>query len=335
MINWIRHFRAFAIIGVVVLHVAAGSLSDEVVGSLNWIFANFYNSASRWCVPLFIMLSGALLLSNKKNESILEFYRKRAHKVLIPTITWTFVYLIWFFAKSSYKNEGYSTDLLILFFKGELYYHLWYIYMLVGFYVFAPFLRKFVNNLGKEELFFLVVISFILSISNEIAAIILKANNTFFMVKFISYMPYFIFGFYIFKYPPTVKHLKSTLVFLISIVATFTLYWIFTSIESSFSYYFYNYLSLNVVLMSLVLFIWGRGYLENKKVGFVTSVLDRNSFGVYLIHPIFLEVLRWFYGDEFRNLGWGTIPILSIVILFISNLVIEILQKSSYLRRIV
>ena len=46
-------------------------------------------------VPLFVLLSGALLLG--KTESYRIFLRKRCLKVLIPWIIWTFLYMIYYF----------------------------------------------------------------------------------------------------------------------------------------------------------------------------------------------------------------------------------------------
>ncbi|MFZ4557738.1 MAG: acyltransferase family protein, partial [Pseudanabaena sp.] len=66
---WVDKARIFAVIAVIVLHVSA----IVVVGIKDfndpqWWFGNIYDSMVRWCVPVFVMISGALLLSETKNE---------------------------------------------------------------------------------------------------------------------------------------------------------------------------------------------------------------------------------------------------------------------------
>ena len=335
MISWVGHLRATAIIGVILLHVAAASFINEPVGSMNWLSANFYDSLSRWCVPLFVMISGTLLLDNEKNESIQEFYNKRASKILIPTVAWTLIYLSWLTVKSFFKGIDVSDNFVKLILNGEIYYHLWYVYMLVGLYAFTPFIRKLVISLAKKELEILLFITFFLSISNEIVSIIFEIEDTYFLVKFLSYVPYFIFGHYIFKYPVRLKYLKLLSILLISFLCTFSFFWVSAANATSFQYYFYNYLSINVVVMSVTLFIIGSKFFENKKIGKIFSQIEKNSFGVYLIHPIYFELSNQLIFNKLTLNDFLLIPLVVAWVLFLSTTTIFIIRKSYYLRKIV
>src|SRR5947209_18818104 len=75
--------RAAAIFLVLLTHTAAPVLKASPLGSVNWLAACIYNAASRCCVPLFVMISGALLLEPGKTESLGAFFRKRVLKVVI------------------------------------------------------------------------------------------------------------------------------------------------------------------------------------------------------------------------------------------------------------
>ena len=61
--------RVIAILGVIWLHV-----SGEVVtaspnpGDEEWWVGNVADAFSRWCVPLFVMASGALLLPQRADD---------------------------------------------------------------------------------------------------------------------------------------------------------------------------------------------------------------------------------------------------------------------------
>ena len=69
------------------------------------------------------MISGALLLG-RKEEPLMDFFKKRANKILLPFIVWSLIYYTW----STYLwNPGYSVkEFLILFLNNNVYYHLWY-----------------------------------------------------------------------------------------------------------------------------------------------------------------------------------------------------------------
>src|SRR3546814_5311212 len=56
---------------VVVLHVAAMNFG---VFDHQWWASNFYDSLTRSCVPVFLMISGVLLLG--KQETLAVFFRK-------------------------------------------------------------------------------------------------------------------------------------------------------------------------------------------------------------------------------------------------------------------
>ena len=56
------YLRVAATFAVVVLHVAASKWSAADVNGATWKAFNFYNSAVRWGVPIFIMISGSLFL---------------------------------------------------------------------------------------------------------------------------------------------------------------------------------------------------------------------------------------------------------------------------------
>ena len=82
--------RAFAIIAIVVCHIGGLYLTNfGVVNTLENNFAYFLNSFAHFGVPLFIMISGALLLN--KDRSFKVFFSKRALRLFPPLIFWLIV----------------------------------------------------------------------------------------------------------------------------------------------------------------------------------------------------------------------------------------------------
>src|SRR5690606_39050828 len=87
--------RWLAALAVVLLQCAAQAVSDaDAYGSRDWLAANLYDSAVRWCVPVFVMVSGALMLDGNKPLEARQFYARRAARICAPLIFWTVFYLI-------------------------------------------------------------------------------------------------------------------------------------------------------------------------------------------------------------------------------------------------
>lgn len=74
-----------AAFAVVLIHVSAGAVVKT--DSSTWFASQVFGCLGRWAVPVFVMISGALLLSNPKHEPILQFYSKRS----IWSILWSFM----------------------------------------------------------------------------------------------------------------------------------------------------------------------------------------------------------------------------------------------------
>jgi surface polysaccharide O-acyltransferase-like enzyme len=146
-------------VAVVWLHVCADVLLKPDVGLAEWWTGNIADAASRWCVPMFVMLSGALLLSDRKPLSPREFYIRRAARLLPALIFWTALYL-------AYRRLRDHTSLMELLkdtVKGEPYFHLWFLYMIVGLYAVTPLLRIVVNHGGRRMLVTTAVIIFVMA----------------------------------------------------------------------------------------------------------------------------------------------------------------------------
>ena len=80
--NWISNARIVAIFSVVCLHIAAYAVLNAELGTANWWSGNFYDAATRWCVPVFVMVSGALLLEPRPQEGRKLFIMISAHDMI-------------------------------------------------------------------------------------------------------------------------------------------------------------------------------------------------------------------------------------------------------------
>ncbi len=150
--------RIWATLCVIALHVLSplhASLPD--FGTRTWHVANILNEFARTGVPIFLMLTGALLLSNPKTKDFLPFYRRRLSRILIPFLVWDVIYYLF------YRITG-DQPILSRAFLDELLnqgsaYHLWYIYTLAAIYLLLPFLARALDSCSDRQVFWLLLIA--------------------------------------------------------------------------------------------------------------------------------------------------------------------------------
>ena len=135
-----------------------------------WI--SIIDSIMRAAVPLFVMTSSYLLLPLKDDNT--TFFKRRFIRVLVPFAVWSCIYAFWPVLMGDLPASELPMRLLhpIWNFNDDSG-HLWYIYMLIGLYLFMPVLSPWLKQTGKKaELAFLAVwfVSSFLAYLKEIGA---------------------------------------------------------------------------------------------------------------------------------------------------------------------
>lgn len=75
--------KIFASLAVVLVHISSSRFLQHDVTSFDWQVFNLWDSACRWCVPVFVMVSGALLLNPNKKIDIASMVKKYIPRLLI------------------------------------------------------------------------------------------------------------------------------------------------------------------------------------------------------------------------------------------------------------
>lgn len=194
MVNY-DAIRLFAVVAIVVLHTAANGVTRLLLGSPDWWLANFLDSAARAGVPLFLMLTGALLL-NRPVEPATQFYRRRFHKLGMPLLLWSAFYLIWSALKAKVKQQPYQLDQAVdALLSGTPYFHLWFIFMLAGVYLVLPWLRLIWQPLCWRNRLLLTSCALLLQQSLHLSAVSIGYWPTLpWFCWFIAYLPYLFLG---------------------------------------------------------------------------------------------------------------------------------------------
>jgi surface polysaccharide O-acyltransferase-like enzyme len=154
--------RTLAIFLVILLHAANDTLEASSVSANNYWTGIVYKAVSLSCVPLFVMLSGALLLQPAKlNEPIRVFLKKRLSRLGLAFAFWSVVYLAWSFyitqTPITFSNIGVG---LMYDLFGGAYYPFWFIYLIVGLYLITPILRVLVAYENVKIIQYLLLLWF-------------------------------------------------------------------------------------------------------------------------------------------------------------------------------
>ena len=333
---WLNNVRALSVFAVVLLHVSSEyvsgiDVSNPLYGSYSWWVGDIYGSITRWCVPLFVMISGYLLLN--KTEAVQDFFQKRLKKILIPVLFWSLFFSLWMLLKSFVRNElsDAPLELAKAWLLGVPYYHLWCLFMIPFLYLVTPILRHLFNSASKDELFAFICFCFALAIIYHLSESVLfhfdlNAKVHIFPNKFLSFLGYFCFGGYVAKYNISLKPSKCFIVLAIAWSAT-----IFGTYFFTFKY-FYSFLSITAVMASIAILFLIKHFLD-KEIGL--SGFAKLSFGIYLVHPVFLDVItsvaqNWLLGKIDLSIY---IPLVTIMVFLLSYAASFVMSKIKFLNR--
>lgn len=316
MVNY-DAIRLFAVVAIVVLHSAANGVNRLPLGSADWWLANLLDSAARAGVPLFLMLTGALLL-NRPPEPFRQFYRRRWQRLGVPLLCWSAFYLLWSALKAKVKQQPYTiTDAINALIAGTPYFHLWFIFMLAGIYLLLPALRLLWQPLGSKAKLSLTFGALLLQQSLQLVAISVGYWPELpWFCWFIAYLPYVLLGAWLsqplapinskINQPAAVPRAQWLLLpafVALTLVTAMLYYWqqiAPTAFFSSFSAwlanapvaYAYHRLSLPVLLLAVLLwFLLGQNpWLGRQSQTSSGRFLLIHSLGIYCVHPVLLDI---------------------------------------------
>ncbi|EMI4429542.1 acyltransferase family protein [Providencia rettgeri] len=329
-ILWLDYLRALACISVVLLHVSSVYVVDiKTISSLglgDWLLSDYINSITRFCVPVFFMLSGYFFFSEKKPK-IKNFTRLLLSLAFYSIIAYSMYYL----SSIIFPSVGIN-DVKYTFFSEPAFYHLWFFYPLIVIYLISIFIKvRFESsNLG------ILIISFIFIVLSsgfsDITRVILKFNiNNFFSIDgdFVFYFLYAALGACI--KGCKIKKIKIspyTLIFIFVLSSFSIAYLTYKNSIKNENYIsdFYSFTSPLVYLMSISLFILFAKLSDKLKPSTVISFLSKNSLAIYGIHAFFISILSKITQYQNKN-AFIYIPIIFITTMVGSVLFSIILKK--------
>ncbi len=326
--------RVIAVLAVVWLHVSVDVvIKNPDVSSVAWWVGNIADAFSRWCVPLFLMVSGALLLPTSANLSPIDFYIKRTSRLFPSIAFWTLIYIVFReFTEPAFSLIVAAKSII----RGIPYYHLWYLYMIVGLSFATPFLCQLVSKTHPDSLRLLIMGSFtIAAVESALGGISFTSLGVTFLPRFLPFVSYFLAGHYLLNHPIELRNrwLISIIFFCGFLIAlgTGVLLQVLGPISLKFET-MYSFLNPVVVIMSLCIF------LLFTKISISLGALQRIApitLGVYVIHPLWLWFLAKFGITGFLVHPLVGIPTTTILAFALSAMSAALLVNIPVLKRTV
>ena len=143
--------RVISMFCVIFLHCASNRLRVEM-DSTGWDIVNILTAFATCGVPMFFMISGALILNSKNTLNIGYTLKKRVVRLFIPMVVWSAIAIIigLYADKDLAITTGNLYDKAVHFFNKPVAVHLWFMYYLIPMYLISPALKAFVDNADRN-----------------------------------------------------------------------------------------------------------------------------------------------------------------------------------------
>lgn len=297
----------------------------------NGIFLSTLSYFTAPCIGLFFMVSGYLLLPIKQDAE--GFLRKRLGKVIAPTLFWSIFYIITNFIKGN--EEPLMKEWISILFSAQGNPVLWFMYTLIGLYLLAPILSRWLQVASQRELEFYLGLWGI-SLCYPILSSFLSINqgNTGILYYFTGYAGYFVLGAYLKKFPKRISFRCMVPLMGIAILAPIVCK--VAHIYVNF-YEVFWYLSIFVVIQCVFWFqtITKLPLKFSNRIETMLTRISNLSFGIYLIHIFIMRYVLWEW-DFIQNIDFYilqtiTIAVLTFVLSTVSCYLISLLPFAKYL----
>ena len=307
------------------------------------IWPGIFNSLARVCVPLFVMISGYLLLPMKTDYS--TFLKKRFTRVSFPFIVFCIFYDIYYYIRGVIDVKTMLINIPKIFINyGSELGHLWFMYMIMGVYLLIPIFSPWIKSAKKEHFYFYFVIWLISSFSCYIHLAFPQIwgevywNNNTVVQGFIGDFGYAVLGAFI------KLHLKEKNLYILGIIlyligSGFTMFGFLYKREEATTCeeieVTWKFDSINVVIATFGVFLLLRKVeCKNEKVVKIFNDIALKSYGMYLIHIFFLQFFKYVF-DAPNQFPLWCIFVIAILTFITSYLVIKALSYIPYSQYII
>lgn len=321
-IRYIDQLRVIAAFVVILIHIALGTLDSLQPLSAQWWLGHGISLTCQWPVPVFVMVSGVLLLDpSRRHETTRTFYKKRLHRIGIPLVFWTGLCYVFLARFDDVEVTG--RYILMTLLEARMPYHTHFLFIIAGLYLLTPWLRRFVQQATPRQRRSVIVIIFVTATLYALFNTLFWWRGRLLFTFFLPYMGYYLCGYEIPRIDQTQIKSKS----LIAVVILSALYiGVHTNTYIDFQgrqngAMVLSFLSLPMIVLSVGLF-WVFFLIDRQRSPSYSRVdrffqrLAPATFGIYLTHAFVLIGLREAFKGDINNTPYLVNLLLGAVVAF-------------------
>lgn len=285
--------KVFAMLLVVLGHITRFYSGDGVVtpqcssSVLSYLTAFIYS----FHMPLFVSISGAIYYYQRfqraNYSNLFGFVKKKALRLLLPYLVFGFCYVAPIMILFHFIDGGYFSYIK----EGIIYshnsQHLWYVLMLFDLFIIFRFGEKIILKLPEPIMlfcgFFLYIFSF-------------AFPGRFQVRSAAQYLIFFYIGFLFQKNRNEITsffYRKSSVLLVLSLISTILLVSLLQLFE--FPTFIIRILSLSVAFTGMLMsYLLMRFVTDSVRTSLLYNCLKKDSFGIYLFHPIIIYILFYY-----------------------------------------
>lgn len=279
---------------VLIIHAGADIYRNVPLESLEFTLLNFISTSVRSGVPIFFMLTGALMLGREKLD---VKYLLKNHAAYLAGIflLWSLIYVV----IKGIMAGGFGSLHSFVYAVAAGHYHMWFIPAMLLCYLFIPPAHAAIHGIklgGKYLLglfFGLVLLTSNMNLTPDTSPILFKITQHF-SFEYLGYMGYVIWGWWLStKQMPKHTLWAAPLVFLACCIVTSAANQWYSFYKETADGWLFSYFSLPNFIEATAVFCFFLSLKDRqfKKAGIIRALSDC-TLGVYLIHPMMINLLE-------------------------------------------
>lgn len=312
---WIDLVRVIACFFVIVNHTNS-QIFVNTTPSVEWFISLTYFFVSKIAVPLFVIISGYLLLDRQDS-----YYNNFCRIMRMATVLFfaSLGYYLYFVSLGRIYSSFSWVEFLGIIVKGPMTGAFWYLYLYIGLLIMLPFLQKLVKGMERKDFHVFFAISAVVYgiwpiLEHYVPVIELSENLE--LPLFASYVAMLMLGYYFKKYAVSRKNTKigSAVIFVVAIafnvIATYMEY-TYVSQDSNKYLFLDERTFFPIVLAACCVFYIFKDMKLHGFVGRIISLAGSCAFGIYLLSDFLIGYFQFVFDFFSRYMS----PILAVLIM--------------------
>jgi surface polysaccharide O-acyltransferase-like enzyme len=243
----------------------------------------FFDAFSYPSLAIFIMITGYFVFN--KNESYKNFFKKRFSRILIPFVFWSLI-----FFQFNHRLDKYSFNFqrfIYEFLTKGTYFHLWYVYFIIGIYLITPLIRKMALNIDLKDITYVLVLSILFS---SVLPKMFNGFGMYFLFLFHNWWIYIFMGLLLSR----LNKNKLLLYFSLLLISIYVAVLVISMVKGAVAFHFTDPFSLPMIGVSFgVFYLFKYVNINNIITGNLAKILitlSNFTYSVYLVHALFISL---------------------------------------------